>query len=54
MRMREALDEIKAEGGYRKLFKGACPILIRAYIVNAITLPLYDVIKENCPNLYSN
>jgi hypothetical protein len=54
LRMREALDQIKAEGGYRKLFKGACPILIRAYIVSAITLPLYDVIKDNCPDVCKN
>jgi len=52
--MKAAIDQIKAEGGYRKLFKGMCPILIRAYIVNAITLPLYDVIKANCPDLFPN
>ena len=34
------------EGGYRKLFKGIAPTLCRGYIVNVVTLPMFDAILQ--------
>ena len=33
------------EGGVRGLFKGIAPVLVRGYLVNMVTLPLFDAIK---------
>lgn len=42
----EAFSQIQAEGGCRKLFKGLGPTLCRGYIVNIVTLPMFDAIKQ--------
>ena len=33
------------EGGMKGLFKGVTPTLARGYLVNMVTLPLFDAIK---------
>ena len=33
------------DGGVRGLFKGVAPTLARGYLVNMVTLPLFDAIK---------
>ena len=47
MSAREAYNQLVSEGGSRRLFTGISPILFRAYIVNAVTLPLFDAIKHH-------
>ena len=41
----EAYYQLKNEGGTRRMFKGIYPALLRGYIVNMVTLPLYDCVK---------
>ena len=41
----EAYGQLLREGGSRMLFKGIYPTLFRAYIVNMVTLSLFDAIK---------
>lgn len=43
----QAYQQIVGETGkIRYLFRGVYPLLIRAYIVNLVTLPLFDAIKN--------
>lgn len=42
--MKEALAQFRRETGFTRLFKGSSPIFLRGYIVNAITLPMYDAV----------
>ena len=42
--MKDALAQFRRETGFTRLFKGASPIFMRGYIVNAITLPMYDAV----------
>ena len=43
----QAVNRLIKEGGIRRIFKGIGPILARGYIVNMVTLPLYDGIKRH-------
>jgi solute carrier family 25 carnitine/acylcarnitine transporter 20/29 len=42
-----ACAQIAREGGVRRLFKGAAPTFARGYLVNFVTLPMFDAISEN-------
>lgn len=44
--MAEAYGKITKNGGFASLFKGLRPTLMRGYLVNTITLPLYDSIFD--------
>lgn len=44
--MSEAYGKITKNGGFASLFKGLRPTLMRGYLVNTITLPLYDAIFD--------
>lgn len=44
--MSEAYGKITKNGGFASMFKGIKPTLMRGYLVNTITLPLYDSIFE--------
>ena len=44
--MAQAYNLLMSEGGARRICKGLYPTLLRGYIVNMITLPLYDAIKD--------
>lgn len=46
MTVMEAYNLLLREGGARRLCKGIYPTLLRGYIVNLVTLPMYDAIKE--------
>jgi len=46
MTMAEAYNVIVGEGGARRICKGMYPTLLRGYIVNMVTLPLYDAVKD--------
>jgi len=42
----EAYIQLIREGGIRRIFKGMGPTLGRGYVVNMVTLPLYDAISQ--------
>lgn len=42
LRMIEAFNQIRGEGGLLRIFKGSGPALSGMYIGSLITLPLYD------------
>lgn len=42
--MSEAFQQLHREGGIQSLFKGCGPTLARAYVVNAVTLPMFDAV----------
>jgi len=44
--MRETYNLLKNEGGIRQIFKGLHPALARGYVVNMVTLPMYDAVKD--------
>ena len=44
--MRETYHHIVREGGTRKMFRGMHAILLRGYVVNVVTLPLFDAIND--------
>ena len=46
LRMREAFNQLHAEGGISRLCKGVGPTLARGYLVNMITLPMYDALMN--------
>lgn len=50
--MSQAYQSLVLEGGVRSMFKGVYPTLLRAYIVNMVTLPLYDVLKDKLDGYY--
>jgi len=41
----QALNQLMSDGGVRRIFKGATPTLMRGYLVNMITLPMFDLIN---------
>ena len=43
---REAYNELVAEGGLKRLTRGMGPTLFRGYLVNMITLPMYDALMN--------
>ena len=43
--LKKAYSQVAREGGLRGLFKGAGPTLARGYLVNLVTLPMFDVIS---------
>lgn len=43
--MMEAYYQLKNEGGTRRMLRGIYPTLLRGYIVNMVTLPLFDCVK---------
>ena len=40
-----ACSQIAREGGVRRLFRGAAPTFARGYLVNLVTLPMFDAIS---------
>ena len=42
--MREAYHQLLQEGGVRRIFNGAAPMLTRGYVKHMVTLPVYDLI----------
>lgn len=46
MSIMEAYNLLLREGGARRICKGIYPTLLRGYIVNMVTLPLYDAVKD--------
>jgi len=46
MRISEAYLQLKNNGGIQRLFKGVGPTLARGYVVNAVTLPMFDSVLE--------
>ena len=44
--MSEAYLMLIREGGIRRIFKGMGPTFFRGYVVNMVTLPLYDGISQ--------
>ena len=45
--MREAFALMtQSEGGFRQIFRGLQPALARGYVVNMVTLPMYDAVKD--------
>lgn len=46
LRFKQAYSQIAKEGGVRGLFKGAGPTFARGYLVNLVTLPMFDAISS--------
>ena len=46
LRFQEAYNQLIAEGGIKRLTKGMGPTLFRGYLVNMITLPMYDALMN--------
>ena len=46
LKISESISQIMDEGGYRKFYKGIMPCLTRGYIVNFVTLPMFDFIIQ--------
>jgi len=44
--MIEAFRSLKAEGGYQRFFRGSGPTIGRGYLVNTVTLPLFDILAR--------
>lgn len=44
--MVESYHLLNNEGGIRQIFKGLYPALARGYVVNMVTLPMYDAVKD--------
>ena len=42
--MKECFYQLKNDGGIGRIFKGVGPTLTRGYIVNVVTLPLFDAL----------
>jgi len=42
--MSEAFQQLQRDGGMQRIFKGCGPTLARGYIVNAVTLPMFDAV----------
>lgn len=42
--MKECFYQLKNDGGIGRIFKGTGPTLARGYIVNVVTLPLFDAL----------
>lgn len=42
--MKEAYLQLIREGGVRRIFNGAAPLLTRGYVKHMVTLPVYDLI----------
>jgi len=42
--IREAYHQLLQEGGVRRIFNGAAPMLTRGYVKHMVTLPVYDLI----------
>ena len=47
LRFRQAYSQIvKENGSFMGLFKGASPTFARGYLVNLVTLPMFDAISH--------
>ena len=42
--IKEAYQQLMREGGVRRIFNGAAPMLTRGYVKHMVTLPVYDLI----------